>query len=104
MIYRGFKFGMLLQIAVEPMCLRVFNTATTYGFLMGLSLVLAIAIIDGLYITLSGIGVAVILNKEKIKSVIKILGCFVLILFGINTIMAVFAFTFLPTVACSIIF
>lgn len=99
MIYKGFKFGMLLQIAVGPMCLMVFNTSTTYGFLMGLSLVLAIAIIDGLYITLSGLGVAVIINKEKVKSVIKILGCFVLILFGTNTIMGVFAFTFLPTVA-----
>jgi len=83
MIYRGFKFGMLLQLAVGPMCLMVFSTSSTYGFLMGLSLVLAIALIDGLYITLSGLGVAVIINKEKIKSVIKKLGCIVLVLFGV---------------------
>lgn len=45
MIYRGFKFGMILQLAVGPMCLMVFNTSATYGFLMGLSLVLAISLL-----------------------------------------------------------
>lgn len=99
MIYRGFKFGMLLQLAVGPMCLMVFNTSTTYGFLVGLSLVLAIALIDGLYITLSALGVAVIINKEKIKYIIKILGCVILVIFGANTIAGVFEFTLLPTVS-----
>lgn len=96
MIYKGFKFGMLLQLAVGPMCLMVFNTSTTYGFLMGLSLVLAISLIDGLYIILSGIGVAAIINKEKIKSTVKILGCIVLVLFGVNTITGAFGLTLLP--------
>ena len=63
MIYRGFKFGMILQLAVGPMCLMVFNTSATYGFLMGLSLVLAISLIDCLYIILSGFAVAAIINK-----------------------------------------
>lgn len=96
MIYKGFKFGMLLQLAVGPMCLMVFNTSTTYGFLMGLSLVLAISFIDGIYIILSGLGIAAIINKENVKSAIKILGCIVLVLFGINTITGVFDFTLLP--------
>jgi threonine/homoserine/homoserine lactone efflux protein len=101
MIYKGLKFGMLLQLAVGPMCLMVFNTSTTYGFFVGLSLVLAIALIDGLYITLSGIGVAAIINKEKIKSTIRILGFIVLVLFGINTITEVFSFSLLPNLKLS---
>ncbi|ERI95712.1 hypothetical protein HMPREF1982_00015 [Clostridiales bacterium oral taxon 876 str. F0540] len=68
MIYKGFKFGMLLPLAVGPMYLMVFNTSATYGFLMGLSLVLAISLIDGLCIILSALGVAMIINKEMIKS------------------------------------
>jgi len=99
MIYKGFKFGMLLQFAVGPMCLMVFNTSATYGFLMGLSLVLSIALIDGVYITLSGVGAAAIINVEKIKSVVKILGCIVLVLFGTNTITTAFSFSFLPSIA-----
>jgi len=98
MIYKGFKFGMLLQLAVGPMCLMVFNTSTTYGFFIGLSLVLAIAIIDGLYITLSGLGISAIINKQKVKAAVKILGCVVLVLFGINTITAVINFTILPSI------
>lgn len=96
MIYKGFKFGMLLQLAVGPMGLMVFNTSSTYGILAGLLLVLAIALIDGLYIALSGIGVAVILNKKMIKFMIKIVGCIVLVLFGTNIIMGVFDYSFLP--------
>lgn len=98
MIYKGFKFGMLLQLAVGPMCFMVFNTSTTHGFLTGLLLVLAIVLIDGLYITLSGIGLAVILNKEKIKFIIKIFGCIVLVLFGLNIIMGVLDYSFLPNI------
>jgi len=98
MIYKGFKFGMLLQLAVGPMCLMVFNTSTTYGFFIGISLVLAIAIIDGLYITLSGLGIAAIINKQKVKAAVKILGCVVLVLYGINTITSVLNFTILPSI------
>ncbi|MBP7278499.1 MAG: LysE family transporter [Sedimentibacter sp.] len=98
MIYRGFKFGMILQLAVGPMCLMVFNTSATYGFLMGLSLVLAISLIDCLYIILSGFGVAAIINKEDVKSTIKVLGCIVLVLFGTNTITGAFGFTLLPEI------
>jgi len=98
MIYRGFKFGMILQLAVGPMCLMVFNTSATYGFLMGLSLVLAISLIDCLYIILSGFGVAAIINKEDVKSTIKVLGCIVLVLFGTNTITGAFSFTLLPEI------
>jgi threonine/homoserine/homoserine lactone efflux protein len=98
MIYKGFKFGMILQLAVGPMCLMVFNTSTTYGFWVGLSLVLAISLIDGLYIILSGLGIAAIINKENIKSAIKILGCIVLVLFGTNTITGALGFTLLPAI------
>jgi threonine/homoserine/homoserine lactone efflux protein len=96
MIYKGFKFGMLLQLAIGPMCLLVFNTSATYGFLVGLTLVLAISLIDGLYITLSGLGIAAIINKEKIKSAIKIFGCIVLLWFGTNTITGAFGLNILP--------
>lgn len=42
----GLKFGMLLQLAIGPMCLLVFNTAKNMGFINALSLVSAIALID----------------------------------------------------------
>lgn len=98
MILKGFKFGMLLQLAVGPMCLLVFNTSAKYGFLVGMSLVLAITLIDLLFITLSGMGIGVILEKENIKTVIKFFGAAVLIVFGANMIANAFQLNILPNI------
>lgn len=97
MIIKGFKFGMLLQLAVGPMCLMVFNTSASGGFIMGFTLAAAIALIDALYISLSGLGVASIINKPGVKKVIKLFGFIVLVLFGINTILGAFNFSLLPS-------
>ena len=94
--FSGLKFGLLLQIAVGPMCLMVFNTAKNVGFLVALSLVLAIALVDTFYITLAGLGVSKLLEKEKIKKIFKIIGSLVLILFGINIILNVFGINIIP--------
>ena len=48
----GIKFGMVLQLAIGPMCLMTFNTARNYGLVKGLIMVLVIASVDVLYITL----------------------------------------------------
>jgi threonine/homoserine/homoserine lactone efflux protein len=98
MLYKGLKFGMLLQLAVGPMCLMVFRTSANYGLFIGLSLVLSIAIVDFIYIALSGLGVAAIINNHKVKFVIKIFGCMILVLFGANTIAGAFHFTLLPSI------
>ncbi len=99
MILKGLKFGMLLQFAVGPMCLLVFNTTTTYGFINGMQVVFAIGLIDALYIALSCFGVAAIINKAKVQAIIKLAGCLVLVLFGVNTISGVFDFSLLPKIA-----
>ncbi|MDF2587591.1 MAG: putative efflux protein [Anaerocolumna sp.] len=99
MIFKGFKFGMLLQFAVGPMCCMVFNTSASHGFLTAVTLVIAIALVDGLYIALSGLGVAAVLNKNQVKISIKVIGCVVLVLFGLNTTLGVFDYTFLPNIA-----
>lgn len=96
MILKGLRFGMLLQLAVGPICLMVFHTSTTYAAIYGLHLVLAIALIDTLYIALSCVGVAAIINKGKINEFIKLIGCLVLVLFGANTIAGVFDLSFMP--------
>lgn len=98
MILKGLKFGMLLQLAIGPMCLMVFNTSANYGLFMGLSLVLAIAIVDLVYIALSGFGVAAVINKNKVKFVIKLFGSIVLTIFGVNIVAGAFHFTLLPDI------
>ena len=94
--FDGLKFGMLLQLAVGPMCLMVFNTAKNVNFLVALSLVLAIALVDAFYIFLAGLGVSKLMEKKSVKSVFKIIGSLVLIIFGINIILNVFNINIIP--------
>ena len=96
MIFKGFRFGMLLQLAVGPMCLLVFNTSASNGFLSGFMLVLAIALVDVVYMALSGLGVASVINKPKAKIILKLVGGAVLILFGINMVLGEFDIRLLP--------
>ena len=94
--FEGLKFGMLLQLAVGPMCLMVFNTAKNVNFLVALSLVLAIALVDAFYILLAGIGVSKLMEKKSVKSIFKIIGSLVLVIFGINIILNVFNINIIP--------
>lgn len=98
MIFKGLKFGMLLQLAVGPMCLLVFNTSAKYGFWVGMSLVIAIALIDLLYIALSGVGVGAIIDRKNIKTAIKLFGAIVLMLFGANMIANAFHLSLIPNI------
>lgn len=94
--YSVLKFGLLLQIAVGPMCLMVFNTAKNIWFLVALSLVLAIALVDAFYITLASIGVSKLLERENIKKTFKIIGSIVLIIFGMNIVFNAFGINIIP--------
>ncbi len=99
MVLKGLKFGMILQLAVGPMCLMVLNTAVDCGILSGMYLVLAIALIDAFYIALSGLGASAIIAKDKVKIAVKIIGCIILVFFGLNTILNVFDINILPNIS-----
>lgn len=92
----GIKFGLILQFAIGPMCLLVFNTSQNTGLLVGLYLVLAIALVDAFYITLASIGASQLLENKKIKATVKILGSTIIIALGINIILNVFGINFIP--------
>lgn len=98
MILKGFKFGLLLQFAVGPMCIMVFESSANHGILAGLSVVLAVTLIDALYITLSGAGVAAVINKPGIKMGLKIFGAVVLLTFAADTILSVFNIKIIPDI------
>jgi threonine/homoserine/homoserine lactone efflux protein len=97
MIIKGFRFGILLQLAIGPMCLLVFNTSASDGILSGLILVTAITLVDGLYILLSGLGIVSIMNNIRIQRIIKLFGCAVLMLFGISMITGALGIDLIPS-------
>ncbi len=99
MVGKGFRFGMLLQLAVGPMCLLVFQTAVTHGLWMALLVTLAITLVDLLFIILSGWGAAAVLKKPGVQRAVKLIGCIILVLFGANTVAGAFGISLLPQVS-----
>ena len=97
--FQGLRFGMLLQLAVGPMCLMVFNTAQRSGFLPAFSLVLAIALVDAFYIGLAALGAGRLLERERAKKLVPLLGGAVLLLFGVNIALGAFGRGFITGLA-----
>jgi threonine/homoserine/homoserine lactone efflux protein len=97
MLIRGLRFGMLLQIAIGPIALFIFNTATISGILPTLSGVIGVTLVDGLFILAALFGIGALLEKNKnCKKTLKILGNVVVIIFGILTIISVFGIDLIP--------
>ncbi len=85
---RGLRLGMLLQLSVGPVCLFVLNTANEGGLWVGLASVTAVALVDGLYLTLAGAGVGALLTRPRRQRALRWLGCGVLALFGADTLLS----------------
>ncbi len=98
-LLQGFRLGMLLQIAVGPICFFIFQTAATSGFMSAFSAVIGVALVDAVFILAALLGMgALIESKPAVRRVLKLLGSAVLILFGLNMAAAVFSAGFLPVI------
>ena len=65
-IFRGFKFVMILQIVIGPICIFIFQTACKYGFFMGEMGVLAAVLVDIIVgIVLIYFAIKLLIKKDK---------------------------------------
>ena len=94
----GFKFGMIPQLIIGPICLLVFHTAENNGFLFTIPLILVVAFVDILYVTFVLLGVQKLLadKKRKTKIFLQVIGAVLLIIFGMSTILSVFNINIIP--------
>lgn len=99
MIFKGFKFGMLLQFAIGPVCLFIFQTGTSKGFYIAETGVFGVVLVDALYIFSAILGIASIINKKNIKLGLNIFGAAILFVFGLSTVLAQFNISFLPSLS-----
>ena len=96
-IWKGFRFGALLQIAVGPVCLFIFQTAASSGFLAAEAAVLAVTLADSLYVAAALLGIGTIIEKNSSAGrIFKYLGAAVITLFGISSILGAFGVNILP--------
>ena len=89
MLFKGFRFGMLLQIAIGPVCIFIFQSAVAMGLIPALQGVLGVALTDGAEIVLAILGAAILLDKRpKLRKTIGIISSMVVIFFGMNSILS----------------
>jgi Putative threonine efflux protein len=96
LILKGFRFGMLLQLSVGPVFFFILQTAAQSGFVSAETGVLGVFLIDALYIFLAVAGVASVIEKKNIKSILKLAGAIVLFVFGSFTVLSAFNIHFAP--------
>jgi threonine/homoserine/homoserine lactone efflux protein len=90
---------MMLQLSIGPICLYIFKTGFARGFITAETAVLAVALIDTLYIVLAILGLSTLISGKKSKWVLRIIGATVVLIFGINIILTqFFKISLLPTV------
>jgi threonine/homoserine/homoserine lactone efflux protein len=101
MILKGFRFGMLLQLAIGPVCIFIFQLASTKSFPEAAAGVLGVVMIDGLFIMAAILGMASLIEKKNIKTVFRFVGAAILFLFGISTILGQFGIVLIPSLSAS---
>ncbi|NEU05889.1 MULTISPECIES: LysE family transporter [Clostridium] len=99
MFLKGLKFGMLLQLAIGPVCIFILQMASLKGFYVAETGVLGVTIVDGLYIFAAILGIASIIEKRKVKVGLKIFGAIILIIFGLSTVLGQFGINFIPSLS-----
>lgn len=99
---KGLRFGMMLQLAVGPVCLMVLNAAASHGLVSAMSVVLAVTLVDALYLTLSAMGVSAVLRNPSVRRSVQWIGGLVLALFGVDFITGALGFSILPVFSASV--
>ena len=88
-ILNGFLTGLILQIALGPVFFYILNLSLQRTVTDGLFAVLAVTVVDYIFIALAVLGVGKLLEKHRIKFILGIISSLVLILFGAIMILSI---------------
>lgn len=100
-IGEGIRFGLLLQLAVGPVCLFVFRTGADSGSMAALSAVCAVALVDVCYIGLAAIGVAQVFRGANAQAFLRLGGALVMALFGFDVLLSAIGHPLLVSLGAS---
>lgn len=98
MIFKRFRLGMMLQLAIGPVCVFIFKVGGNEGLITAELAVLGVALIDALYIILAISGIASFVDKERVKHVFKLFGAIIVATFGLQIILGTFGWEVISNV------
>jgi threonine/homoserine/homoserine lactone efflux protein len=99
MLVKGFKFGMMLQFAIGPVCIFIFQIASLQGFFTAETGALGVTFIDGLFILAAILGIATVMDNKNIRSGLTLFGAAIFFVFGLNLVLSFFDINLLPSIS-----
>jgi threonine/homoserine/homoserine lactone efflux protein len=94
-LWHGTRFGLLLQLAVGPVCLFVLKTAIERGAPRGMAAVGGVVLVDALYIAVAGLG-ATRWVEGGARRALQLGGAVIIALFGLEILAAAFGHPLFP--------
>ncbi len=82
-LFNGMLTGLFLQLAVGPVFFYIFGITVDSNYVNGLSGILAVTMVDYIYIVLSLIGIGRLLQEDRIKKIFGRISSIILTLFGL---------------------
>lgn len=82
----GLMLGLMLQLSVGPVFFTILHLSIKKGFLEGIKMTCAVALVDAFYICLSFTSISALLHIPNIETIVSFFGMIVLIYFGITFI------------------
>lgn len=101
MIFKGFRFGLILQIAIGPVCMYIIMTALKSGILAAETGALAATLVDSIFVSLAILGIGSLLSKQKMKLFLKYFGTVISLYFGIGIILGTLGINIIPSFGSS---
>ena len=98
MLFKGLKFGMMLQLAIGPVCMFIFNLGSNKGFVSAETAVVAVTLVDAIFVLLAILGISSFIKNERVQKVFKIFGALIVAYFGTSIISGVFGLNIMPDI------
>ncbi|MDO4987464.1 MAG: LysE family transporter [Synergistes sp.] len=87
-IFNGFKLGIVLQAAIGPVALLIFQTSVQGGLVSGIAAAMGVAVVDAIYVAAAILGVGMMIERcGRAKMLFGILGSAAVAFFGVSIIM-----------------
>ncbi len=80
---QGFSTGLILQLALGPVFIFIINIALHSGLRNGISAVIAVTVVDYIYIILAILGAGRFLKRKNLYSLLTAVSSLILFLFGL---------------------
>jgi threonine/homoserine/homoserine lactone efflux protein len=85
---QGFALGMLLQLAIGPVCLYIISTAIGQGLFPALLCVASVTFADAFFVAAAILGTGVLIKSIEARPVLRFISPVIIVLFGAYMILS----------------